>query len=167
IGKILPRVFLALFTFGWCWGCYRCSHDFGRSVLSGIRCGRCLYHYIAKEPWKERISSVARGSCTGHAGPGGPVEVQDAGDELADGDSQVAPKPALQTGVILRAAKEIAHKLPEYRPAAHELHHARGDRAAQEGAAIEPPHDARRELQFGAEGSLYPSRVLFRAAFRE
>src|SRR5216684_4991776 len=99
-------------------------------------------------PWKERISSVAGGSRPRYAGPGGPVEVQDAGDELADRDSQMAPKPALQTGVILRAAEEIAHQLPEYRAAAHELHHARGDRAAQKGAAIESPHDARRELQF-------------------
>src|SRR5882762_3423084 len=102
---------------------------------------------------------------TGHAGRGGPVEVQDAGDELADGDPQMAPKPALQTGVILRSTEEIAHQLPEYRAAPHELNHARGNRAAQKRSAVEPPHDACCELQFGTEGSLYPSRVFFRAAF--
>src|SRR5260370_7838467 len=78
----------------------------------------------------------------------------------------MAPKSPLQAGVILRAAEEIPHQLPEYRAAAHELNHASGDRAAQEGSTIETPHNARREFQFRTKGCLHPSRVLLRAAFR-
>src|SRR6266851_4057780 len=77
----------------------------------------------------------------------------------------MAPESPLQAGVILCAAEEIAHQLPKHRAAAQELNHARGDRTSQEGATIETPHDARSELQFGAESSLHPSRVLLRAAF--
>src|SRR6266566_522147 len=79
----------------------------------------------------------------------------------------MAPKSPLQAGVILRAAEEIPHQLPEYWAAAHELNHASGDRAAQEGSTIETPHNARREFQFRTKGRLHPSRVLLRAAFRE
>src|SRR5260370_40335778 len=114
---------------------------------------------------KERISSVAGGSRARRGGPRRSIEVQDAGDELANRDPQMSPESPLQAGVILRPAEEVAHQLPEHRTASHELHHARGDRTAQERATIEPPHDACRELQFGAESSLHPSRVLLRAAF--
>src|SRR5260370_1266406 len=79
----------------------------------------------------------------------------------------MAPKSPLQAGVILRAAEEIPHQLPEYWAAAHELNHASGDRAAQEGSTIETPHNARREFQFGAKGCLHPCGVFLRAAFRE
>src|SRR5260370_4563970 len=79
----------------------------------------------------------------------------------------MAPKSPLQAGVILRAAEEISHQLPEYRAAAHELNHASGDRAAQEGSTIETPHNPRREFQFGAKGCLHPCGVFLRAAFRE
>src|SRR5712664_2766681 len=114
---------------------------------------------------EERISSVACGSRSRHAGPRGPIEVQDAGDEFADGDSQMPPESPLQAGVILRPAKEVAHQLPKHRAASHELHHARCNRASQERSAIETPYDTRRELQFGAKSSLHPSRILLRAAF--
>src|SRR5216110_2797734 len=110
-------------------------------------------------------ASVAGGSRAGHDGLGGSIQIQDAGDKFANGDPQVAPESALQAGVILRAAEQIAHQLPEHRAAAQELNHASGHRAAEERSAIEAPHDARREFQFGAESSLHPSRVLFRAAF--
>src|SRR5713101_4133376 len=92
---------------------------------------------MAKTDRKEQKSSIACSSRAGHRGRWGSIEIQDAGDEFADGDPQVAPKPPLQAGVILRAAEEIAHQLPEDRAAPQELHHARGHRAAQERSAIE------------------------------
>src|SRR5216683_1693113 len=116
---------------------------------------------------REQLSSVGRGSRARHAGPRRAIEVQDAGDELADGDPQVAPESPLQAGVILRAAEQIAHQLPEHRAAAQELNHARRDRTAEERSTIETPHDACRKLQFGAESSLYPRWVLLGAAFSE
>src|SRR5713101_1273219 len=132
-----------------------------------FRCSRRPYHYIATTGRKAQLSSIARGSHTGRACPGRAIEAQDAGDELADGDPQMAPESPLQAGVILRAAEQVAHQLPEHRAAAQELHHARRDRTAQERSAIETPHDARRELQFSAESSLYPRWILLGAAFRE
>src|SRR5712692_3011247 len=139
----------------------------GTNNTPGVRCRWRLYDYIAKKDRSEKLSSVACGSRARHAGPGGSLEVQDAGNELADGDSQMAPESPLQAGVILRAAEKISHQLAEHRATAEELNHARGDSASQEGATIETPHDARREFQFGAESSLHPCRILFRAAFGE
>src|SRR5712664_1912610 len=139
----------------------------GTNPTLAIRCRQCPYHYIAKTDRREQLSSVARGSRARHAGPCRAIEVQDAGDELADGDPQVAPESPLQAGVILRAAEQIAHQLPEHRAAPQELHHARRNRTTQDRSAIKTPHDARRELQFGAEGSFHPSRVLLRAALGE
>src|SRR6266566_5291824 len=46
----------------------------------------------------------------------------------------MAPKSQLQAGVILRAAEEIPHQLPEYWAAAHELNHTSGEGAAQQFA---------------------------------
>src|SRR5713226_9642743 len=80
----------------------------------GIRCQHCRNNYMAKADRKEQLSSVASGSRAGYAGPGGPVETQDAGDEFADGDPQMAPESPLQAGVILRAAEQITHQLPEH-----------------------------------------------------
>src|SRR6267143_3680356 len=79
----------------------------------------------------------------------------------------MAPESALQAGVILCAAEQITHQLPEHRAAAQELNHSRRDRTTQERSTVETPHDSRRELQFGAESGLHPSRVLLRAAFGE
>src|SRR2546427_1673539 len=79
----------------------------------------------------------------------------------------MAPESPLQAGVILRAAEQIAHQLPEHRAAGQELNHARRDCTAQERSAIKTPHDARREFQFSAKSSLYPRRVLLRATFGE
>src|ERR1700682_5712337 len=108
---------------------------------------------MSKTERKKQLSSIPRGSRARQAGRGGSIEAQDAGDELADGDSQMAPESPLQAGVILRAAEQIAHQLPEHRAAAQELNHARRDRTAQERSTIEAPHDACRELQFGTESS--------------
>src|SRR6266478_7208209 len=75
------------------------------------------------------------------------VNVQYAGDELAERHAQLAPKAALQAGVILRSAEKIAHQLPEYGAAPQKLHHARGHRGAEERPAIESPYDARGKFQ--------------------
>src|SRR5260370_1949551 len=140
-----------------------CEANFTQTV----RCQTRLNNYIAKRGRKASLNSIARGSRAWHAGPAGAIEAQHAGDEFAHGDTEVAPQSAFQTGVILRAAEEIAHQFPEHWAAPQELNHARGDRAAEKGATIEAPHNARRKLQLGAESSLHPSRVLLRAAFRE
>src|SRR5580658_206867 len=106
--------------------------------------------------------AAARDLCRGRA-----VQVQDAGDEIAHGDSELAPKAAFETAVILRAAKEIAHQLAKYRAAAHELDHACCNGGAQERAAIEAAHDARGKFQFGGKRGLDPSGVFLRAALGE
>src|SRR5260370_2576164 len=137
----------------------------GKKYTPAIRCRGCSHVYIAKTNRKEQRSSIARCARPRHAGPGGPIETQNAGDEFADGDSEVPPESPLQAGVILRAAEEIAHQLPEHRTAPHELHHPRGHRAPQKRSSIETPHDACRELQLRAESSLHPGRVLLRTAF--
>src|SRR6266700_6117000 len=112
-------------------------------------------------------SSVASGSGAGHARAGRRIQIQDAGDEFADGDAKVAPEPALQAGIILRAAEEVTHQLPEHRAAPYELSHARGDRTAQEGATIETPQDTRRKFEFRLKNCLDPRRILLRAALGE
>src|SRR6266851_4948190 len=94
-------------------------------------------------------SSVASGSRAGHTRAGRRIEIQDAGDEFADGD------------------EEVAHQLPEHWAAPYELNHARGDRTAQEGAAIETPHDTRGKFEFGRKSGLDPRGILLRAALGE
>jgi len=60
----------------------------------------------------------------------------------------MAEDALFEGGVILRAAEEIGEELAENGIALEELHHARGDRTAQERAAIEAAHDAGGELEF-------------------
>src|SRR5271163_1940194 len=81
----------------------------------------------------------------------GTLEIQDAGDEFAHGDAQVAPEAAFKAGVVLRAAEKIAHQLPKNGAAVHELDHVRGYSGAEERTAVEAAHDARSEFQFGGE----------------
>ena len=58
----------------------------GTNCTLGVRCWRRPYDYIAKTDRNQKLSSVACGSHAGHNGLGGPIQAQDAGDELADGD---------------------------------------------------------------------------------
>jgi hypothetical protein len=95
------------------------------------------------------------------------VQIQDAGNKLANGDAQVAPEAALEAGVILGAAEKVAHQLAEDGTAAHELNHARGDGGAEERAAVETADDAGGKFQLRREGGFDPSGVFFRAAFGE
>src|SRR5437764_12956021 len=53
-------------------------------------------------------ASVAGGSRAGHDGLGGSIQIPDAGDKFANGDPQVAPAAALQAGVTLPAAEQLA-----------------------------------------------------------
>src|SRR6266568_1585761 len=105
---------------------------------------------LRKNPAKKKSGSklphsksVAGGAGISGMGPRGTVQVQHAGDEIADGDSQVAPEAALQAGIILRATEEVAHQLTENRAAADELHHAGSHRTSQERSAVEAAHNAR------------------------
>src|SRR5438876_10852691 len=95
------------------------------------------------------------------------VEVQHASDEIADGDAQVAPEAALQAGIVLSAAEEVAHQLPENRAASDELHHARGYGGSEERAAIETADDARGKFRLGRGRGFDPGRILLRAALRQ
>src|SRR5258707_669852 len=79
----------------------------------------------------------------------------------------MAPEPALQAGVILRAAEKVAHELPEYGTAPQELHHARGHRGPQERTAIEAAHNARGKFELRRKRGLHARRIFFRAAFRK
>src|SRR5258708_12221632 len=96
---------------------------------------------------------------------GWPVNTEDAGDELAQRETQMAPKAAFQARVILRSAEKVAHQLPEYRAAPEKLHHARGHRRPQERAAIETAHDARGKFDLRREPTLHPRRTFFWPAF--
>src|SRR5205823_3954521 len=93
-------------------------------------------------------------------GARGAVEVQHACDEIADGNAQMAPEAALQAGIILGAAEKVAHQLAEHGVAPDELHHARGDRASKERAAIEAPHDARGKFQLAGKCSAHRAALL-------
>src|SRR5258708_309776 len=79
----------------------------------------------------------------------------------------MAPEPALQAGVILRAAEKVTHELPEYRAAPEELHHARGHRGAQERTAIEAAHNARGKFELRRKRGLHARWIFFWAAFRK
>src|ERR1700676_839890 len=95
------------------------------------------------------------------------LEIEHAGDKFTQGEAQMAPEAAFQTGVVLCAAEKVAHQLPEHRAAPQELHHARRHGGAQERSAVKAAHDASGELQFRREGRLDPRRIFFRAALRE
>src|SRR5258708_1724385 len=96
-----------------------------------------------------------------------PLDIEDAANEFAQRDAEMAPQSPLQAGVVLRAAEEVAHQLPENRAASQKLHHPRGDSCAQEGAAIKAPHDARRKLELRRKCRSHARRIFFRAAFRQ
>src|SRR5262249_1199128 len=66
------------------------------------------------------------------------VHVQNRGDEVAERHAQMADHPLLEGGVVLSAAENVGHQLPEDGTAAHELNHARGDGSAKERAAVKP-----------------------------
>ena len=60
----------------------------------------------------------------------------------------MAEDALFEGGVILRAAEEIGEELAEDGVALEELHHARGDGAAEERAAIEAANNACGEFEF-------------------
>src|SRR5712692_8236166 len=64
----------------------------GTNDTPQFRCRQCPYDYIAKLVQDENLNSIARGSRAWHAGPGGGIEAQHAGDKFAHGDPQVAPE---------------------------------------------------------------------------
>src|SRR6266850_1309122 len=112
---------------------------------------------------KQRSCLIPRGSRASHARPCRSIEIEHAGDEFAQGDAEVAPQPSFQAGIILGAAKEVAHQLAEDRTAAQELHHARRDRASEKRPAIKPAHDARRKFELRGKSGLHPRGIFFRA----
>src|SRR2546429_6457750 len=91
------------------------------------------------------------------------VEVQHASDEIADGDAQVAPEAALQAGIVLSAAEEVAHQLPENRAASDELHHARGYGGSQKKNAQEKEGGGRGEIQPRRGRGPFPRRAILPA----
>src|SRR5580700_6464230 len=111
--------------------------------------------------------TISRCAAARNLGRSGTLQVQYAGDEFTHGNAQVAPKAAFEAGVILRSTEKIAHQLAKHRAAVHELDHVRGYRRAEKSTAVEPPHNARGEFQFGRECRFDPRHVLFRAAFCE
>src|SRR5690349_22864046 len=118
------------------------------ALVVGCRAG--AYNYIEGngEIWQFPLvagAGISRGDS------GGAIQVQHAGDEIADGDAQVAPEPLLQAGIILRATEEVGHQLAENGVAANELHHARGHSPAEERAQIEAAHDARGKFKLAGE----------------
>src|SRR5690348_611154 len=50
-------------------------------------------------------------------GRGRAVQIEDAGNEIADRHAQLAPESALEAAVILSAAEEVAHQLAKHRAA--------------------------------------------------
>src|SRR5271157_153783 len=110
--------------------------------------------------------SVGGGGDGGKFG-GGTLEIEDAGNELAERAAEMAEDALLERGVVLRPAKQIGEKLAEDSVTLEKLHHARGDGAAQERSAIEAADDARGELEFRGEGGFDTRGIFFGAAFGE
>src|SRR6266849_4827802 len=96
-----------------------------------------------------------------------PLDIEDAANEFAQRDAEMAPQSPLQAGVVLRAAEKVAHQLPENRTASQKLHHPRRDCGAQKRAAIKAPHDARRKFELRRKCRPHARRIFFRAAFRQ
>src|SRR2546430_10877818 len=94
------------------------------------------------------------------------VEVQHASDEIADGDAQVAPEAALQAGIVLSAAEEVAHQLPENRAASDELHHARGYGGFEKRDAVEKAGEGGGQIPPRRGRGLVPAPMFFPAAPR-
>src|SRR5207247_3683907 len=77
----------------------------------------------------------------------GRLEIQDAGDKIAHGDSQLAPQAPLEAAVVLHATEKITHQLTKDGAAAEELDHARGHSASEKLAAIESADNPRGKLE--------------------
>src|SRR5215470_11272672 len=65
----------------------------------------------------------------------------------------------LEGGVVLGAAENVGHELPENGTATHELNHARGYGGAKKAAAVKPPYDPRCKLELAGESGSYPIGV--------
>src|SRR5258706_1263717 len=95
------------------------------------------------------------------------LDVQHGCHEVAERHSQMPGYALLERGVVLRAAENIGHDLAENGAAAKELHHASGDRSAEERAAIEAAYDAGGEFEFAGESCAHPVCVHLRIAFSD
>src|SRR5208337_2022796 len=100
-----------------------------------------------------RAGLVGGGGDGGEFG-GGTIEIEDAGDEMTE-------DALLKRGVILRAAEQVGEKLAEDGVALEELHHARGDGAAEERSAVEAANDARGEFEFGGKRGFDTRGIFF------
>src|ERR1700738_3697549 len=110
---------------------------------------------------------IGGGRNGGDAEGSGVVEIEDAGNEVADGAAEMSPEALLEGGVILGAAEKIADQLAKNGVALQELHHAGGRGAAQERAAIKTANDARSEFEFTGESGFDPRRIFFGATLGE
>src|ERR1700719_1681625 len=110
-----------------------------------------------------RLPSVRASSGTRGGNSHGAFEGQDGRNKFADGNSKVSPQAALQAGVILAAAEEVANQLAENRAAAHQLHNAGSNGGAQNRATIKTAHDARSKFQFGRKRGADPGWIFFGA----
>src|SRR5208337_2595867 len=113
-----------------------------------------------------RAGLVGGGGDGGEFG-GGTIEIEDAGDELTERAAEMAEDALLKRGVILRAAEQVGEKLAEDGVALEELHHARGDGAAEERSAVETADEARGEFEFGGKRGFDTRGIFFGAAFGE
>src|SRR5215470_5313442 len=77
----------------------------------------------------------------------------------------MADDALLERSVVLRAAENVGHELAENGAAAQELDHARSDRGAEEGAAVEAADNACGEFEFAGERGAYPVGIHLRIAF--
>src|SRR5208282_567637 len=111
-----------------------------------------------------RAELVGGGGDGGKFG-GGTLEIEDAGDELAERTAEMAEDALLKGGVVLRAAEQIGKKLAEDGVALEKLHHACGDGAAKKRPAVEAPDNARGKFEFRGERGFDARGIFFGAAF--
>src|SRR5580704_10157772 len=114
---------------GRCAAFLRLAHGKSRSVLLFSRgCRVCVVSLEASL----RGFAVA-GRRWGRASPADDgARIEEAPREFRHGDAQLSPQAALQATIILRAAEDVANQITKCRRIIHQLHHARGDGAAQE-----------------------------------
>src|SRR5580658_10711309 len=81
------------------------------------------------------------------------ARIKKAAREFRHGDAQLSPQAALQAAIILRAAEDVANQITKCGRVIHQLHHARGDGAAEEISAKHFSGDVGGEFQVRGKSS--------------
>src|ERR1700733_14216840 len=140
------------------------AHGKSRSVLLFSR-GCCV--------WAVSLDASLRGFAIAGRSRGGASSaddgawIEEAAREFRDGDAQLSPQAALQAAIILRAAEDVANQITKCGRVIHQLHHARGDGAAEEISAKHFSGNVGGEFQVRGESSSQFRWIKFGLACRD